>query len=321
MLSVMDRRSLLAIGAATAAMAATGTGTTAHASSSPSDAELARSLGFRSAYAEVNGTRLHYVSGGKGSPLVLLGGWPQTWWQFHKIMPALAERYRVIVADIRGMNLSGKPDGGYDKKTMARDIYELTKKLGYSKVDIAGHDIGAMIAHSFAANHPHAIRKLALLDVPHPDESMYELTMLPQPGQFHLWWFAFNQIAHLPEQLLAGRFRPLIDHLCGLMLQNPKAISERDRTIYANAYASPDAIRASNGWYQTFGQDIIDGKTYPRLTLPVLGLASEPGFDYLAGPLRRQAVDVRLERITGSGHYLAEEQPEAVVGHLRRFFG
>jgi pimeloyl-ACP methyl ester carboxylesterase len=317
----MDRRSLLTTAAATAALAATGAGTSAQAAAASSDAELARSLGFRSAFAEVNGTRLHYVSGGKGSPLILLGGWPQTWWQFHKIMPALAEHYRVIVVDIRGMNLSGKPAGGYDKKTMARDIYELTKKLGYPQVDIAGHDIGAMVAHSFAVHYPHAIRKLALLDVPHPDESMYELTLLPQPGQFYLWWFAFNQVAQLPEQLLAGRFRPLTDHLCGLMLQNPKAISERDRTIYANAYSSPDAIRAANGWYQTFGQDIIDLKTYPRLTLPVLGLASEAGYDYLAGPLHRQAVDVQIERITGSGHYLAEEQPDVVVAHLRKFFG
>jgi pimeloyl-ACP methyl ester carboxylesterase len=315
----MDRRSLLTIGAATAALAATGTA--AEATPGQPDAELARSLGFRSAYAEVNGTRLHYVSGGKGSPLILLGGWPQTWWQFHKIMPALAERYRVVAVDIRGMNLSGKPVGGYDKKTMARDIYELTKKLGHTRVDIAGHDIGAMIGYSFAANHPHAIRKLALLDVPHPDESLYELTLLPQPGQFHLWWFAFNQLAHLPEELLAGRFRLLTDHLCGLMLLNPKAIGERDRTIYANAYSSPDAIRASNGWYQTFGQDVIDLKGYSRLTLPVLGLASEPGYDYLAGPLLRQAADVQLERITGAGHYLAEEQPEAVVAHLRKFFG
>ncbi|MET0235115.1 MAG: alpha/beta hydrolase [Kibdelosporangium sp.] len=314
----MDRRSLLAASAATAALATTGAPAEA---ALPSDAELARSLGFRSAYADVNGTRLHYVIGGKGSPLVLLGGWPQTWWQFHKIMPALADHHRVIAVDIRGMNLSGKPAGGYDKKTMARDIHELVRQLGHTKVDIAGHDIGAMVGHSFAANHPHAIGKLALLDVPHPDESLYELTLLPRPGQFHLWWFAFNQVALLPEQLLAGRFRVLIDHLCGLILQNPGALTERDRAIYAKAYSSPDAIRASNGWYQTFGQDITDLRTYPRLTLPVLGIASEPAAEFLGGPLRRQAADVRIEQITGSGHYVAEEQPEAVLAHLREFFG
>lgn len=324
----MDRRTLLTSGVAVAALAATdgtaraASGTTS-AAGAPSNAALARSLGFRSAYADVNGTRLHYVTGGEGSPLVLLGGWPQTWWQFRKIMPALAERHRVVAVDIRGMGGSAKPADGYDKKTMARDIRELVAKLGLGRVDIAGHDIGAMIGHSFAANHPDAIRRLALLDVPHPDESMYDLTLVPRPDQGapFLWWFAFNQVRLLPELLLAGRFRPLVDHLCGLMLKNQGAITDRDRSIYANAYSSPDAIRAANGWYQTFGQDILDHKTYPRLTLPVLGLANEDHPEYLATPLRRDAAAPEITVIRGSGHYLAEEQPEAVVGELLRFFG
>jgi alpha-beta hydrolase superfamily lysophospholipase len=121
-----------------------------------SDATLAQSLpgGFKSEYARVNRTGLHYVAGGEGSLLVLLPGWPQTWWQFRKIMPALAERYRVIAIDLRGMGGSDKPASGYDKKTMAQDIHQLIRHLGYDRVNIAGHDIGAMVAYSFAANHP-----------------------------------------------------------------------------------------------------------------------------------------------------------------------
>ena len=150
-----------------------------------SDVALVKSLpGFENGYADVNGTRLHYVIGGKGAPLVLLPGWPQTWWEFHKIMPALAEKYRVIAVDLRGMGGSAKPPGGYDKKTMARDIYELVRQLGFEKVNIAGHDIGSMVAFSFAANHPGATSKLALLDVPHPDEFFSEIRMLPQHGKF-----------------------------------------------------------------------------------------------------------------------------------------
>lgn len=325
----MDRRTLLTTGTLTAAMAVTGNLAPAapgeqDASGAPPDEVLARSLGgdFRSGYAEVTGTRLHYVTGGTGPPLVLLPGWPQTWWQFRKIMPTLAKHHRVIAVDLRGMGGSGKPPGGYDKKTMARDIHELVRQLGHDKVDIAGHDIGAMVAHSLAANHPDAVRKIALLDVPHPDGSMYQLTLLPQPGQpFFLWWFAFNQVADLPEKLLTGRFRPLVDHLCALMLENPDAIGDRDRAIYAHAYSRPDAIRAGNGWYQTFGQDIADEKTYPMLTMPVLGLASAVGYDYLAGPLLRQATDVQLRKIENTGHYLAEEQPDAVVTELRKFLG
>lgn len=144
-----------------------------------SDAVLVKSLpGFQNGYADVNGTRLHYVIGGEGAPLVLLPGWPQTWWQFHKIMPTLAKSYRVIAVDLRGMGGSSKPPAGYDKKNMAKDIRELVQKLGYDKVHMAGHDIGAMVAFSYAANYPEATTKLALLDVPHPDDFFSQLTMV-----------------------------------------------------------------------------------------------------------------------------------------------
>jgi pimeloyl-ACP methyl ester carboxylesterase len=161
-----------------------------------------------------------------------------------------------------------------------------------------------------------------LLDVPHPDESYYQFTLIPRPGQpFFLWWFAFNQVAMLPEKLLTGRFRLLTDYLCELMLDNPGAIGDSDRAIYAHAYSSADAIRAGNGWYQTFGQDIIDEKTYPSLTVPVLGLAARGNYDRLAELLPRKAADVRVRKIENTGHYLAEEQPAAVVVELRAFFG
>ena len=319
----MTRRALLATGAATAALAATG-GQASAASPAPTDRALAESLpgDFRSGYAEANGTRLHYVSGGEGSPLVLLPGWPQTWWQFRKIMPALGERHRVIAVDLRGMGGSAKPAAGYDKKTMATDIVDLARTLGYDRVDVAGHDIGAMVAFSMAANHPGSVGKLSLLDVTHPDEGLYQLTLLPRPGQsFYLWWFAFNQVTGLPEQLLTGRSRPLIDWLYGYMLHNPGAVDESARTVYAQAYSTPDAIRGGNGWYQAFGQDIIDSKTYSKLTLPSLVLASATNHDYLADTVSRQCANYRLVTIDNTGHYLTEEQPEAVVAELTAFFG
>ncbi|ONI86364.1 alpha/beta hydrolase [Actinosynnema sp. ALI-1.44] len=287
------------------------------------DAQLAESLGFRSEYADVNGTRLHYVIGGEGKPVVLLGGWPHTWWEFHKVMPPLAEHYRVVVVDIRGMNLSAKPESGYDKKTMARDIHELVRHLGFDRVDLVGHDIGAMVAFSFAANHPDAIDKLVMVDVPHPDEDLYDLTLLPKPGQaLHLWWFAFNQLTALPQVLLAGNVRALVDHLSDLMLLDPANIDEKAREIYAKAYDSPDAIRASNGWYQTFGQDAVDMKSYAPLTLPVLALTSRPADeDYAVKSLRKSVVDPRFEPIPGTGHYIPEEQPEAMVAAIRKFLG
>ena len=124
----------------------------------------------------MNGTRIHYVEGGKGTPVLLLPGWPQTWWEFRKIMPELAKRHRVIAVDLRGMGGSAKPGLGYDKKNMAKDIHELTQALGYKQVNIAGHDIGAMVAYSFAANYPDVTLKICLIDVAHPGrESLHTL--------------------------------------------------------------------------------------------------------------------------------------------------
>ena len=174
----------IAAGIATASPVFAGTEHGSQNMADTSDAALAASLpgDFRNGYAEVNGTHIHYVEGGKGTPVLLLPGWPQTWWEFHKIMPELAKRHRVIAVDLRGMGGSAKPGLGYDKKNMAKDIHELTQALGYKQVNIAGHDIGAMVAYSFAANYPDATLKISLIDVAHPEESLYTLSLLPPPG-------------------------------------------------------------------------------------------------------------------------------------------
>ncbi|NMO49807.1 alpha/beta hydrolase [Actinoplanes sp. TBRC 11911] len=275
--------------------------------------------GFEDGYAEVNGTVLHYVSGGHGKPLVLLPGWPMTWWEYHKVMPALARRHRVIAVDLRGMGDSGKPATGYDKKTMAADIAGLVRALGYDRVDIAGNDIGAMVAFSFAVNHPELTRRLAMIEVPHPDTFFYQFTVLPQPGQPHLWWFAFNQVEHLPEALLQGRARLLIDWCADQMSRDPAAVDENSRAIYAAAYDQPGAIRAANGWYQAFPQDIEDMQTYGELTMPVLALG---GLYYPAMPaaLKGKASRLQLLEIPDAGHYLAQERPHEVAEALTNFF-
>jgi pimeloyl-ACP methyl ester carboxylesterase len=299
-----------------------------------SDAALAASLegDFGSRYAEVNGIRLHYVTGGEGTPLLLLGGWPQTWWQFHKVMPTLARRYRVVAADLRGMGGTDKPDSGFDKKTMAGDIHALVRHLGHEKVHVAGHDIGAMVAQSLAANYPEVVDKVALLDVHHPDETMYGLTLLPQPDQHvagdnragnrtYLWWFAFNQVRGLPETLLAGRERAFLDTLFDYLLLDPTSIDDRDREIYARAYASPEAVRAGNAWYQAFMRDIEDEHQHPPLAAPVLALGGDhSNYPYLAAVLPAKGANVKVVEVANSGHYLPEEQPDTIVELLTGFF-
>jgi pimeloyl-ACP methyl ester carboxylesterase len=287
------------------------------------DAVLAAELpgDFTSAYAEVNGTTLHYVSGGRGEPLVLLPGWPVTWWEFRRIMPVLAQRYRVIAVDLRGMNLSAKPPSGYDKKTMARDIFELARRLGYSTINLAGHDIGSMVAFSYAVNFPDAVSKLAIMEVSHPDPSLYDLKLLPTGDAPNLWWFPLNQLRGLPEQLLAGRMRCVVDYIFDSHLADLSRLDERDRQVFARAYDSVDAIRAGDGWFQAFDQDVSDFSTYGKLTVPMLGLASPANYLAMRTVWPLQGDDVEMAKIDDTGHFLPLEQPEAVARALAGFFG
>lgn len=288
------------------------------------DATLAASLdgGFTNHHADVDGTRLHYVQGGSGEPLVLLGGWPQTWWQWRKVLPALAARYRVIAVDLRGMGGSAKPAAGYDKKTLARDVHALLGRLGIDSAHLVGHDIGAMVAYAYAANHPGATRKIALLDVSHPEESWARMTLLPQQGQRHKWWFAFNQVHGLPEQLLAGRFHLLLDWLFENATADPASVDAHAREVYARAYDAPEAVRAANDWYRTFTRDIADLATYAPVTAPILALGGEySNYESLVAAVPALGTDTRVVRVDGSGHYLPEERPEVVVEELTRFLG
>lgn len=292
------------------------------------DEALVKKLpGFKSGHTTVNGVDLHFVTGGKGKALVLLPGWPETWWSYHKIMPELAKKYHVIVIDYRGMGTSGKPVSGYDKKTIAKDIYDLVHTLGFDRAYIAGHDIGAQVAFSIAANHPDLTEKLIVMDVPHPDESFASVLMLPalgtptdklDPARPYLWWFAFNQMKGLPEDLLEGRFAVAQKYIFNYLLLDDKSIDQFDRAVFANAYNSRDAIRAGNGWYQAFAQDIADYKTYNKLTMPVLGIGG-PGYDWLKFTLPNKTTDLKVEKVEGSGHFIAEERPEIVIKDIIDF--
>jgi hypothetical protein len=115
----------------------------------------------------VNGIQMHYVIGGQGDPVVLLHGWPQTWYERHKVMPALAKNYTVIAPDLRGLGDSSKPATGYDGNTTAEDIYQLVSQLGLNQtIYLVGHDVGVQTAYSYAAAHPNNVSKLVILDVP-----------------------------------------------------------------------------------------------------------------------------------------------------------
>lgn len=284
--------------------------------------------GFTNQYATVNGVQLHYVEGGSGMPLVCLPGWPQTWYSYHPVAIELAKSYRVIIIDIRGMGSSEKPQSGYDKKKMATDVLELIKHLGLSKINIMGHDIGGMVAMSFAFNYPDFTERLIILDGSHPGEGMMQMQLIPTTGTFtekmdanmpYAWWMGFNQVKELPEKILEGRFRYLLDWLFQYVMIDDSKMTLFEREVYASAYNEADSIRASNGWYQTFTQDIEDAKTYQPLAMPVLGIGSYISINYMKMGLPYVAKDVSIQEILDSGHYLYEEQPQQVLDAVVNF--
>ncbi|MBS7562907.1 alpha/beta hydrolase [Mucilaginibacter sp. Bleaf8] len=278
--------------------------------------------GFSNHYVEVNGISLHYVDGGSGPALVCLPGWPQTWYSYHNLAPALAQYFRVIVVDIRGMGSSATPPDGYDKKTMATDIYELIQQLGLEQVYLFGHDIGGMVAMSLAFNYPQVVAKLIVADGLHPSEGMMQMPLMPAADTFgdkidtrrpYTWWMGFNQVKGLPEQLLEGRYRYLLDWLFHYVMVDDSRISDFEKEIYAAVYNQPERIRASNAWYQAFNQDIEDSKEYSRLSMPVLGIASNVSYGFYQFALPALAEQYELIHLADTGHYMFEENPEAVI--------
>ncbi|MFC3362719.1 alpha/beta fold hydrolase [Pedobacter fastidiosus] len=293
------------------------------------DEELIKKFpGFTNRYVKVNGFSLHYIEGGSGEPLICLPGWPQTYYSYHPIAGDLAKAYRVIIVDLRGMGSSGKTDSGYDKKTMASDILELIKQLGLSKVHLMGHDIGGMVAMSFAFNYPQFTDKLIVADGAHPSEGMMQMPLMPPNGTFnekmdakmpYAWWMGFNQVKELPEKILEGRFQYLLDWLFQYVMIDESKMTSFDRAVYASIYNKAENIKASNAWYQSFAQDIEDAKNYQPLTMPVLGIGSYVSYNYMKIGLPYVAKDVNVVGILDSGHYMFEEQPQQVLDAVFSF--
>jgi pimeloyl-ACP methyl ester carboxylesterase len=273
--------------------------------------------GFAERFAEVNGVRLHYLIGGKGSPVALLHGYTQTSHMWLPIMPLLAQRHTVIVPDLRGAGGSAKPESGYDKKNMAVDIHELTSSLGFDRVSIVGHDIGLMVAYAYAAQFPQATERVVLMDAFLPGIGNWKDVWLMRD----LWHFHFY--GDVPLALVKGRERTYFEHFWNDFAADPKhSISEVDRRIYAKAYAQPGGMRAGFEYFKAFSQDASDFEQFSKtkLSMPVLVLTGEKASgNFLIEQARLVATDVKGVVIEGSGHWLMEEAPKAVIPAIIHF--
>ncbi|MFJ8940438.1 alpha/beta fold hydrolase [Streptomyces sp. NPDC102365] len=278
---------------------------------------------FTSRLVEVNGLRLHAVTGGDGPALLLVGGWPQTWYAWREVMPALARRHTVVAVDSRGSGLSDKPDDGYDAGTLAADLVALMAELGHDRFDVAGHDIGTWTAYALAADHPERVGRLAILEAVIPGLTPSPPFFGPAAVNLKLWQFGFNRLPDLNEELVRGRERLFFGHQFATKAATPAAIPSYAVDVYVDAIAAdPRALRASFAYYraldETIAQNERRGRT--RLTLPVLGLGGALWSGASAAHTMRLAADDVTEVVLDDcGHYPAEEQPTRLVETLENF--
>jgi pimeloyl-ACP methyl ester carboxylesterase len=156
--------------------------------------------------AVVNDVRLHYVTAGQGDPVVLLHGWPQTWYEWHRIIPALAARYTVIAPDMRGLGDSARPATGYDKRTVADDIFKLVNQLGFQRIFLVGHDWGGPVAYAYACAHPDDVGRLVILDVAIPGAGLEQIPQASPRGGSGTCPFTLCAICLNPSSLAGSVF-------------------------------------------------------------------------------------------------------------------
>ncbi|CAI0942126.1 alpha/beta fold hydrolase [Serratia ficaria] len=269
----------------------------------------------------VNGVRLHYVMAGSGEPLVLLHGFPQTWREWHQMIPTLAKTFTVIAPDLRGFGDSDKPSTGYDKRTVAEDIYQLVHHLGFEDINLVGHDIGMMVAYEYASAHPNEVSKLAMLEAGLPGlglEALFDSAAFPQ-----FYHFGFFRAPGLAEALVAGREKMFITDFIRHLAYDTYAVTDEDLNEYAERLSAPGALRASFEHYRAFDIDAINNQqnAQTKLPMPVLAVGGQycmgDQMGLIMAPLADNVQSVVIER---SGHWLTEEQPEQLTSVLVDFF-
>ena len=281
-------------------------------------------------YAAVDDVMIHYVMAGPGigkaPPVVLLHGWPQTWYEWRHIIPGLAERYTVIAPDMRGLGDSSRPLTGYDKKTVSNDIWRvLHETLKIDRFFLVGHDWGGPTAYALTAAHRNAVRRLAILDVTIPGCG----GDFSQGGR--RWHHQFHITPDLPEALTQGREDVYLAWFYRTFAYRPDAVGPEDLREYVRTYAQPGAMRAGFGYYRAMMQDMADNKleiAKGKLTMPVLAMGGAVSYPHGRGrgpecgeSLKRVADNVRAMSVPECGHFIPEEQPEFLLKELLAFFG
>ncbi|ERS11353.1 hypothetical protein Q668_18975 [Alcanivorax sp. PN-3] len=295
------------------------------------DTELSASWQhFRHRHVHIGSINLHYVEGGSGKPVLLIPGWPQSWYAWRYVMPSLvAAGRRVIAVDPRGLGDSDKPANGYDLGTVAQDLHGFVEHIGLlsdGPLDVAGHDVGAWIGYAWAADWPDDIRRLALYDAALPGITPAGSGgILSEEANIRTWHFGFNRLTDLPELLIQGREQVYLDWLFTSKMLNRSAITPADLDEYTRVFSAPGAARAGFDYYRALfnegGLAQNRERGTRRLGMPVLAWGASGGVgNVLLDTLKSIADDVSGGTIDNCGHYVPEEAPEVVAEQLTTFF-
>ncbi len=285
----------------------------------PASAEVpAFPASFKTQEITTNGATIHVRVGGEGPAVVLLHGYGETGDMWAPMAADLARDHTVIVPDLRGLGLSSKPDGGFDKKTQAGDVAGVLDALKVEEIDLVTHDIGNMVGFAFAATHPKRTKSFVLIDAPVPGVGPWE-EILKNPL---LWHFRFG--GPDMERLVAGRERIYLDRFWNEFSATPARFTETSREHYAKLYAMPGAMHSGFAQFAAFDQDAIDNRAFlaagGKLAMPVLAIGGEKSFGpMMATVMRAAASDVTEGVVPDSGHWIMEENPEATTKMVRAF--
>jgi pimeloyl-ACP methyl ester carboxylesterase len=266
---------------------------------------------FETREIETNGVTIHTRVGGQGPAVVMLHGFGTTGDMWIPLASVLAADFTVIVPDLRGLGLSSKPSGGYDKKTQGQDVAGVMDAVGVSRADFVTHDIGNMVGYALAATSTDRVTRFIPIDAPLPGVGPWE-QIVQDP---RMWQFGFG--GPDMERLVAGRERIYLDRFWNEFSLHSERFDKAKRQHYAALYAMPGAIRAGFAQFAAFGQDALDSKTYltkGKLTMPVLAIGGEAAFGaMMATVMRVAATDVHEAIVPDSGHWIMEENSIATT--------
>jgi pimeloyl-ACP methyl ester carboxylesterase len=277
---------------------------------------------FQHRFSRVAGLRFHFVIGGGGPPVLLLAGFPQSWYAWRRVMPALSKHHTVIAVDLPGQGDSDKPLCGYESKTLAEAVHGLMSNLQISRYFLAAHDVGAWVAYPYAAMYGNEVSKLVLLEAGIPGITLLEAVPIGE-NSWKSWHFLFNTIPDLPEGLIEGRERLYLNWFLRRKSADPLTFSEADISEYERVFTSPGGIRAGLGYYRAIPRNIADNNIFAetKLKMPILTYGAEFSLgDSMLQGVRKVAENVGGGTIPNCGHYVPEEAPDFLAKELLRFF-